>query len=181
MGQTSADLNMQKNHFGWYISKTKHPLSSHSGSLSRSKPRSSEVKTVPPYLFRNLRGPAPRHPEGLECWPRPALPPKGRGPRLGVPEAGPCPGHPILCLLSKGHNILFIRYFLRFLISIYKLFLLVQRVAVGIFLLAHRVKFQNLSYWTLVNNVYHHIKTDSSNASYACFLRGTTFCSFDTF
>ena len=55
--------------------------------------RSCEVKTDPPYLFRNLRGPAPRHPEGLECCPRPALTPKGRGPRLGVPEAGPCPGH----------------------------------------------------------------------------------------
>ena len=147
----------------------------------------------------------------------------------------------LLCLLSKGHNILFIRYFLRFLISIYKLFLLVQRVAVGIFLLAHRVKFQNLSYWTLVNNVRlilqmpqsffskgHNIlfiqyfsrfiisivsfacssgcrwkpftspSGEMEKMSYtgqqclsphnwffkrllACFLRGTTFCSFDTF
>ena len=38
-------------------------------------------------------------------------------------------------------------------------------VFVGSFFLAHQVKFQNLSYWTLVNNVYCHIKTDSSNAS----------------
>ena len=56
--------------------------------------RSREVKTDLPYLFMNPRGPAPRHPEGLQSQPRPALPPKGRGPRLGGPEAGPCPGHP---------------------------------------------------------------------------------------
>ena len=55
--------------------------------------RSREVKTYLPYLFMNPRGPAPRHPEGLQSQPRPALPPKRRGPRLGDPEAGPRSGH----------------------------------------------------------------------------------------
>ena len=59
------------------------------------------AKTDLPCLFKRLRGPAPRHPEGLEYWPRPALPPKGRGPRLGGPEEGPCPGHPSIYLPSN--------------------------------------------------------------------------------
>ena len=60
------------------------------------------AKTDLPCLFKRLRGPAPRHPEGLEYWPRPALPPKGRGPRLGGPEAGPCPGHPTVQCIRHG-------------------------------------------------------------------------------
>ena len=55
--------------------------------------RSSEVKTDPPYLFRNPRGPSPRHPGGLKCQPQPAPTPKHRGPCLGDPGAGPRPGH----------------------------------------------------------------------------------------
>ena len=62
-------------------------------SSSRSSSRSSDVKPDPPCLLRNLRGPAPRHPEVQKGHPQPAPTPKPRGPCLGVPEAGPRPGH----------------------------------------------------------------------------------------
>ena len=48
----------------------------------------------PPALpFLGLAGPRPEAPQGLESQPRPAPPPETSGPRLGLPEADPRPGH----------------------------------------------------------------------------------------
>ena len=51
----------------------------------------------PALSFLGLAGPRPEAPQGLESQPRPAPPPETSGPRLGLPEADPRPGHPTLC------------------------------------------------------------------------------------
>ena len=54
---------------------------------SRSSSRSSEVKTDLPYLLRNLRGPAPRHPKVQKVNPAPVISESlPRGPRGGTPS-----------------------------------------------------------------------------------------------
>ena len=51
--------------------------------------RSNEVKTDPPCLLRNLRGPAPGHPEVYRVNPDLPRPPKRRGPVSGSPGWDP--------------------------------------------------------------------------------------------
>ena len=58
---------------------------------SRSSSRSSEVKTDLPYLFRNPRGPAPRHPKVQKVNPDPPRPCN-----LGVPASGSPGRDPVL-------------------------------------------------------------------------------------
>ena len=66
-----------------------------------NKSRSAQSQDRPALPFLGLVGPRPEAPRGLECQPRPAPPPKRRGPSLGLPEADPRPGHTTL-LLNEG-------------------------------------------------------------------------------
>ena len=83
----------------------------------------------------------------------------------------------LLCLLSKGHNILFIRYFFGFLISIYKIlffFCLSKWLPLETFYSPISGNFE-MSH-TLVNNVRLILQMPPR-----FFLRGITFWSFNTF
>ena len=57
--------------------------------------RSSHCQDRPTLPFQEASGPCPDTPWGLKCWPRPDPTPNCGGSRLGVPEAGPRPGHTI--------------------------------------------------------------------------------------
>ena len=58
-----------------------------------NKSRSSQSQDRPALPFLGPAGPRPETPRGLESQPRPAPPPETSGPRLGLPEADPRPGH----------------------------------------------------------------------------------------